>query len=216
MNTESFSQAFQDYFVISMLHLKRKGTYLEIGGKHPIEDNNTYLLESKFDWSGVSLEWNGNYANLWETTRKNDCICADATLVNYDELLQKKFNDTHIDYLQLDIDPSPNTLKALLKINFFKYDFSVITYEHDAYSGGIFEREASRRILESHGYIRVISDVLYKGSSFEDWYVNPNYISEVIWKQFAGSNVNLTSLNLDPKYFNLFNSFGLYIPNQPI
>ena len=210
MNIESYSREFQDYFVLSMLYKKRNGSYLEIGGMKPIQDNNTYLLESQFNWIGVSIEWSGDLVNLWQSARTNYCHCADATLVDYDELIQRHFTTQHIDYLQLDIDPASNTLKALLKINFFKYSFSVITFEHDVYTGTVFEREASRKILESHGYIRVISDVLHDGLPFEDWYINPNYISSNIWKLFEGNKVNLSRQNLDPKYSNLFTSFGLH------
>jgi hypothetical protein len=211
MDVQSFSREFQDYFVISMLYKKRNGTYLEIGGMKPIQDNNTYLLESKFGWSGVSIEWNGDLVSLWQSARKNYCHCADATLVNYDDLIQKNFSSNHIDYLQLDIDPSHNTLKALLKLNLFKFSFSVITFEHDVYTGSTFERRASRQIFESHGYTRVISDVLHDGLPFEDWYINPNYVSESIWRLFEGDKVNLSRQNADPKYVNLFNSFGLHI-----
>jgi hypothetical protein len=40
-----FSQAGQDLFVLSMLENKSAGVYCEIGGAHPIESNNTFLLE---------------------------------------------------------------------------------------------------------------------------------------------------------------------------
>ena len=159
-NYHSNAREHQDFFVLSMLNKKRAGTYLEIGGAHPIIDSNTYLLESSFGWTGLSLEWSGDLSSLWQGVRVNKCICADATLVEYDELIQENLGNTHIDYLQLDIDPPKNTFKALLRINFFKYSFSVITYEHDLYNGGEFERIASRKILESFGYKRVVSDVM--------------------------------------------------------
>ena len=44
----NYSQAFQDMFVLSMLDGKRNGTYVEIGGDHPVVINNSYLLESEF------------------------------------------------------------------------------------------------------------------------------------------------------------------------
>ena len=43
----------QDIFVLSMLNGKKNGIYVEIGADKPKVINNSYLLESVFDWSGV-------------------------------------------------------------------------------------------------------------------------------------------------------------------
>lgn len=202
-NYQTNAREHQDLFVLAMLNKKRAGTYLEIGGAHPIHGSNTYLLEASFNWLGVSIEWSGDLSALWAGVRSNPCICADATLIDYDQLLEKHQMDHHIDYLQLDIDPPCNTFKALLKINFFKYSFSVITYEHDLYNGGDFERLASRKILESHGYKRIISDVMHDDLCFEDWYINPKYIGENLFDKFQGEQIVMNPGNLDPRYANL-------------
>jgi hypothetical protein len=52
----NYSQAFQDLFTLSILDGKRNGTYVEIGGDHAVIISNTYLLETEFDWTGVSFE----------------------------------------------------------------------------------------------------------------------------------------------------------------
>lgn len=207
-NLESLSREYQDFFVISMLNRKRGGTYLEVGGATPVQDNNTYLLEREFDWHGISVEWNGDLAALWGG-RKNSCICVDATLIDYDRLMQDAFKSSHIDFLQLDIDPPHNTFKALLKINFFKYSFSVITYEHDFYAGGEFERAASRKILESHGYLRVVSDVRHGDLIFEDWYINPKFIPTSTYTPFLGDSINMAHDNCDKRYLELFKALNL-------
>ena len=46
----------QDMFVLSMLDGKRNGVYVEIGADKPKIINNSYLLERKFGWRGVSFE----------------------------------------------------------------------------------------------------------------------------------------------------------------
>lgn len=209
LQIESYSREYQDFFVLSMLNGKRNGTYLEVGGATPIQDSNTYLLESKFDWSGISIEWNDELAALWGPSRRNICICADATLIDYEDLLETHVKKRHLDYLQLDIDPPFNTFTALLKINFFKYSFSVITYEHDFYIGGNFERIASRRILEGHGYKRVVSDVCHGEYAFEDWYIHPNYVPKSLYAPFLGDGVNLAHGSCDAKYAELF-KLGLW------
>ena len=203
MKYKSNSRENQDLFVLSVLDKKQNGTYLEIGSAYPILDNNTYLLENEFQWKGVSIDFNQSFVNEFEI-RSNPCICTDATTVDYDLLISSFYDTNHIDYLQLDIDPPSNTFKVLEKINFDKVSFSVITYEHDFYAGGIKEREESRKILESHGYTRVISDVMHNGLIFEDWYINEKYMLTDTWKKFIGSNVNMNTANLTDTYKQLF------------
>ena len=72
---QNYSQALQDIFVLTMLNGKENGVYVEIGGAHPININNTYLLESVFNWSGVSFEINSDLANFYNSERLNKCIC---------------------------------------------------------------------------------------------------------------------------------------------
>ena len=204
MKYNSNSRENQDLFILSVLDKKKEGTYLEIGSATPIIDNNTYLLESEFNWTGVSSDFNYAFINDFNV-RSNPFILADATELDYDLLISNYYKSTHIDYLQLDIDPPSNTFKALNKINFDKFSFSVITYEHDLYAGGDYEREASRKILESYGYTRVISDVMHNNLIFEDWYINEKYMPTDMWKQFIGNNINLNTNALDEKYKNLFN-----------
>jgi hypothetical protein len=50
------SQAGQELFVIAMTQGRRNGTWLEIGCGDPIRSNNTYLLEKRFGWTGVSID----------------------------------------------------------------------------------------------------------------------------------------------------------------
>ena len=203
MKYKSNSRENQDLFVLSVLDKKQNGTYLEIGSAYPILDNNTYLLENEFQWKGVSIDFNQSFVNEFEI-RSNPCICTDATTVDYDLLISSFYDTNHIDYLQLDIDPPSNTFKVLEKINFDKVSFSVITYEHDFYAGGIKEREESRKILESHGYTRVISDVMHNELVFEDWYINEKYMLTDTWKKFIGSNVNMNTANLTDTYKQIF------------
>ena len=68
---KSNSREHQDFFVLSVLDKKQKGTYVEIGAAAPIDYNNTYLLESSFNWTGVSVEWDPYMVNLFNSVRKN-------------------------------------------------------------------------------------------------------------------------------------------------
>ena len=200
----SNSKECQDYFVLSVLDNKMCGTYLEVGGAWPINDNNTYLLESKYAWRGVSIEYDGSYASQWVGVRNNPCIQEDATKIDYTKLLEELSLGTHIDYLQLDIDPYDGTFEVLNKIDFNTLSFSVITYEHDLSSGGTNEREKSRKILSDYGYTRVISDVMHKDIIFEDWYINERYMPNNNWQRFIGENIVMNKANIDTRYADLF------------
>ena len=53
-----YGQAQQDKFVLNMLNHKKDGLFLEIGSSHPIEFSNTFLLEKKYNWRGIMVEYN--------------------------------------------------------------------------------------------------------------------------------------------------------------
>lgn len=180
----NFSQVFQDIFVLSMLDGKKDGTYLEIGGGYAYHKNNTALLEGQFGWKGVSIEFNQACAEDYKRNRPNsNVLCTDALFVNYSKLLEETFKgEKVIDYLQLDIEPSENTYKALLSMPFDEYKFRVITYEHDHYvdvSGSY--RDKSREYLTRMGYQLVVSNVAEDDeSAFEDWWVHPDLVDKKI------------------------------------
>jgi hypothetical protein len=177
---KNFSQAYQDMFVLSALNGKMNGCYLEIGSSDPYKNNNTALLENKFAWSGVGLEYDEHMAQTYKKHRKNPVLCVDALIVDYEKLLQKYFpNQNNIDYLQLDIDPPQNTYEVLLSIPFDKYQFAVITYEHDYYIDiSKSYRNKSREYLNSLGYKLIVPNVSPdENSPFEDWWVYPELIS---------------------------------------
>lgn len=174
---QNYSQVYQDIFVLMALNGQKSGTFLEIGGSHPFKGNNTALLEQNYSWNGISIEIDENQAKLYKQQRPNiTVLCRDATEIDYKSLLK---NYDVIDYLQLDIEPSDNTFKALLSIPFENIDFKVITYEHDHYIDRTQSyRDKSRRYLQSLGYILLVENISPdKHSPFEDWYVHPDYVS---------------------------------------
>ena len=64
----SYSQAKQDLFVLEQTKNKRNGLFLEIGANSATsEGNNTYLLESQYNWYGISIELESRYNYSWQT-----------------------------------------------------------------------------------------------------------------------------------------------------
>jgi len=180
----NYSQAFQDMFVLSMLDGKRNGTYVEIGGDHPVVINNSYLLESEFGWKGVSFEIIQSAVDFYNDFRKSPCLCEDATAVDYAEIFEENDLPLQIDYLQVDIEPAEQTLRALKNIPFDQYRFSVITYETDMYRDGPDCQEEAMRFLQDLGYELVVRNVANEGNPYEDWYVDPNVVDPKIIAKF--------------------------------
>jgi hypothetical protein len=174
----NYSQAYQDMFVLTVLDGKRNGTYLEIGSEEPQYKSNTYLLEGEFSWRGISVEIDEPEVARFRAERSNPVICADATKLDYASLLEKANFPAHIDYLQIDTEPSSTSFEVLLTIPFERYKFAVITFEHDhAVDFSRTYRDKSRRYLRSLGYELVVPDAgPTDWYSFEDWWVEPSLV----------------------------------------
>ncbi len=183
---KSNSQAGQESFVVEALNQKMDGFYIEVGAWHGVKDSNTSLLERQFGWSGLAFEIVPRFVRRYNRVRTNRCFKADATILDFASLFEEQNVPKVVDYLQLDIEPGTHTLSALLKIPLESYRFSVITFEHDLYrsSENKYVKNWSEALLKEHGYTRVVSNVLYDGKAFEDWWVDPNVVSQ----KFIDSN----------------------------
>lgn len=192
----NYSQSMQDMFVLSVLDGKRNGVYVEIGADKPRVINNSYLLESQYDWSGVSFEIESDKVDYFNTIRKNKCICANATKFDYKSLFDERKYPKQIDYLQLDCDPPQITLECLKKLPLEDYRFSVITFETDLYAGGQDVQIEHWQILSSLGYQRVVKNIKNEGNPYEDWWIDPLEINEHMWKQFLNEDVEFSEVIL--------------------
>ena len=195
---QSYSQALQDMFILSVLNGKRNGTFLEVGGYAPIFISNTYLLEKYFGWSGVSIDYDPIVEPQFRNTgRTAKFITADATKLDYDKILSE-FSSNHLGYLQIDVEPNIQSLNCLKLIPLDKYKFSVITFEHDHYSKETPKeyndaiRKESEEILESYGYIAVAKNIENLGEDeFEGWYLLKEDFDEATIGKFKLENVDV-------------------------
>ena len=177
MDLEFHGQAEQDKFVLSVLKNKTNGYFLEIGSNDPIYINNSYILEKKYGWNGLMVEYDGNFERYYRLYRSSHYIIQDATKIDYANFFEKNQFPKNMDYLQIDLEAwngsTINTLKLLDETIFDEYKFAVVTFEHDIYRGDHFDtRNTSREIFKKRGYHRVYSDVA-NGTPYEDWYVYP-------------------------------------------
>lgn len=179
-------QANQDRFVLNMLNKKYNGYFLEIGSNHPINYNNSYILEKSYQWKGILVEYDESFLPLYKQFRPNSYpIIGNAITVDYKKILEELQYPKNMDYLQIDLDvDNRSTLDTLLNLNntiFDEYKFATITFEHDIYRGDFFNtKEISRKIFKDRGYILLFPDVkvfwLGNFQPFEDWYVHPDLV----------------------------------------
>jgi hypothetical protein len=176
---QNYSEAFQDIFVLTVLNGKQNGSYLEIGAGDPIYGNNTFLLETKFNWKGIALDIDEKITEVYNNKRQNKCFCKNALAINYDNFLSGLDYPKNIDYLQIDCDPPETTYNILLNLPLDSYKFAIITYEHDYYCDQTksFQNKSSA-YLESYGYVKVISNISPDNHrNYEDWWIHPDLIN---------------------------------------
>lgn len=177
---ENHSQSWQDLFVLTALNGKKNGYWLELGASDPVYMNNTYLLESRFEWTGISVDTRTELLSEWAETRTTSLSILDALKTDWHELL--KNSPQQIDYLQADLADWA-TLKALKELPHDTHRFSVITFEHDVFQSDPRIQVESREFLKSLGYQLLISNVAVKNYAtntwepFEDWWVDPNTVN---------------------------------------
>jgi hypothetical protein len=204
----SKGEALQDSFVLNMTSLKSYGHYLEIGSGPPVKNNNTYLLEKKYKWKGISIELNKQFADEFKTIRVNPIVNANALEIDYASILDKYNFPKQIDFLQIDIDPPIHNLTVLQMLPFDKYRFSVIIFEHDIYRDLKFNqvKEESEILLKQFGYTRFVNNVKvvpkkssFKGAwqPFEDWWVDGTLYESINYPEMFSDIPYLDLFDLD-------------------
>jgi hypothetical protein len=189
LGASTYSEALQDIFVISMCKGTGLSSYLEIGAGPAKFNSNSYLLESHFEWEGISIELNEKFVNEFKEIRKNEILLTDATKLDYSNLLKNGNFPKDIGYLQIDINPSYQSLLTLFQIPFGLFRFGVITFEHDQYRTSRKIAKISRLKLEKEGYLLVARNVLSNfGGAFEDWWVHPELIPLENYSHLASQN----------------------------
>jgi len=175
-----YSQIGQDEFVFNTaskyLSTKKDFTFLDIGCQDYEHINNTYYLEKVHNWRGVAIDIDGQWSQNWINNRKNSVFVAtDATTADYGKILQDNNMPTVIDYLSLDLEPPPLTLKALHRLLEYNYTFNIVTYETDYYRENEYGvdslRKPSQDLFKSKGY------VLVQEGRQDDFYIHSSLLT---------------------------------------
>ena len=162
----------QDVYALIVFGKEYKGTYVDIGCRHPVLHNNTYLLE-EYGWKGIAVD-KANYIGDWAHYRPNTkYFNSCAFSVNYLEEFKSFGLESPIDFLSIDLENLGDRFKCLQQIFDTGYEFKAITIEHDAYCQDIQkEKIPQREFLKERGYVLV-----KECEVIEDFWINPNYIS---------------------------------------
>jgi FkbM family methyltransferase len=73
-DNKHYSQFGQDLFVLNNFKVNNGGKkFIDIGGNHPINGSNTYLLELN-NWTGIAIEPQEKLRKLWPSLRKTPCL----------------------------------------------------------------------------------------------------------------------------------------------
>ena len=203
-------QSEQDKFVLNVLKNKKNGYFLEIGSNHPININNSYLLEIGYEWKGIMIEYDNNFLPLYKQFRPNSIhVINDARAVDYKKLFEQNNFPTSLDYLQIDLEAiNGSTIQTLQKLDneiFDTYKFATVTFEHDIYHTNFANtRLESRKIFKKRGYICVFEDINNRGvNPYEDWYVHPDlvnmdYVNKLIENnksKFVDNHITVKTIN---------------------
>lgn len=203
----TYSQSYQDIFVASLTNGKHDGYFLEIGSNDPITHNNSYLMESKYNWRGTLVEYDKSFEYAYKQYRpRSNYILQDATTVHYREHLDLHNYPTEMDYLQIDLDvDNSSTITTLQNLDatvFDKYKFATVTFETDIYRGNFFDTQTiSREIFKNRGYILLFPNVsvYWEGEfkPFEDWYVHPDLVDMEFVREIQSNMTDDTIRNVD-------------------
>ena len=195
-----FSQSGQDQFAYNISG--SNGTYLEIGAHDPVINSNTFNLEVKCNWNGISVEYDKSFQMSWgdNKLRKNNVVWDDAFNINYSSLIKQRELPNRLNYLSCDIEPAENTFNILKKVISSELNFDFISFEHDKYSIGNKYEDLSIEYLKNYNYKVAVKDVYSRNKRYkiyETWFVNNDIDFEEmdysVWKKeyYKSSKFNL-------------------------
>lgn len=185
----------QDLFVDNLLQ-KDDGFFLDIGagtggirGQHVSFYSNTYYLEQYREWKGIAIDYDQEYIDIASKQRSCICVCEDLLKRNINDILSENNCPEIIDYLSFDVDDA--TEKVFGELDFNKYAFRAITFEHNLFqaitSVQDHTKEHKEKVKNFHSYSRkrfkelgyklLHADVVLEGyGPVEDWYIKPDLI----------------------------------------
>lgn len=179
--TRKYSGEKQDEFVYHVLakNMKTNGYFLDFACGHPVDHNNTYLLEKLLAWRGLAIDNSKTvYWSQYRTSSK--FMLGDVMDAELHMKIQENLETNIVDYISLDVDCAGRQLGHLAFQHVMKagITFKCMTLEHESFKHGDLLTSLSRPMLFDKGYHLLFEDVSFEdGAAFEDWWINPEYIN---------------------------------------
>jgi FkbM family methyltransferase len=207
--SESNSQLRQDLLVLWLLDFKRNGVFIEFGATDGIDLSNTFLLENKFNWTGVLAE----PATIWHKELRVNRKCTIDThaissstgeLIDFLEAdnavysVIEKFETTQRDVgYRKKYTVTTKTLLDLIEenhlpkiIDYISIDtegseFDILeVFNFDKYLFRVITVEHSNQTEKEKIYDLLTSkgyiQIFGNVSNFDDWYIQPNLVNFVL------------------------------------
>jgi FkbM family methyltransferase len=90
---DSRAQLFQDAWVLSEFRGKRNGYFVEFGATDGVEKSNTYLLETKYGWTGILAEPNPDWHKSLAVNRPGATIVRDCVWIETGKTVQFQISE---------------------------------------------------------------------------------------------------------------------------
>lgn len=189
MSLHSFSNEGQDILTLKLIG--PSGFFLDIGSGNPVYGNNSFVLEL-MGWRGLMVDGSEESIQRARRYRSNPAVLTDATRADWVALLQAVNAPPVIDYISLDVDEA--NINVVSSFPFDRYQFRLMTYEHDRYNSGDARKVACEEALRPYPqYVRLLDNATVQGLEWEDWWVNrdlidPKFFSYAVkgvdWREF--------------------------------
>jgi FkbM family methyltransferase len=196
------SQKGQDRWVIKeVLQGKKGGYFLDLAAADGISESNTYVLEKKYNWTGICIEPNPSFFDQLVKTR--NCICEKAVISNKVETIRFRADNGQLGGIIAEdtdnniktrgdqlvnatvIEMEANTLEAILekhnapkKIDYFSLDVEgseeriISSFNFEKYQFGCITIERpSERVNE---ILFKNGYVFVRNVRFDSFYVHPD------------------------------------------
>jgi hypothetical protein len=126
-------------------------------------------------WRGLLFDRNADAVKNCQSNRVSPAFCVDATTFDFAKCFEAHMLPKIIDYISFDVDNA--TEKSVINFPFEKYQFLVMTIEHDLFSRGSQAKVAVTARMKQFPQYRLAAEnvCVGEGKPFEDWFINLNY-----------------------------------------
>ncbi len=190
----SYSQIFQDLFVIYSSNQKKNGFFIEVGVGNGVDFSNSLLLEKQYNWKGILCEpdirnfenINKNRNSILVKSMISEKCKKNAEFFLNDDPYSSSFKNIkgtqekiYLESLCLNhlfikhelkevdyisIDTEGNEYEILKNFDFKRYKVKVFTIEHNF---NLEKRYKIKDLLKKNGYKNVFKFLSY----MDDWYI---------------------------------------------